>query len=134
MTTDADLAALLPQLSMRDALAELQAARCAAEARPPKRTIIPEPELPPMWPHPDVGVMRFPCTLGCGWKREVTHFTLDDEPISVPLSAGTEEISRIFNERAERRAATFRAGVEQAIRGHFTEAHAGPEPPERETW
>lgn len=61
-------------------------------------------------------------------------FTLDDEPISVPLSAGTEEISRIFNERAERRAATFRAGVEQAIRGHFTEAHAGPEPPERETW
>ncbi|MGW1544068.1 hypothetical protein ACWCPM_28160 [Streptomyces sp. NPDC002309] len=71
MTTDADLGALLaqfPKPSMPDSIAEIEGARRAAESRPPQRTVIPEPELPPLWPHSDAGLVRFPCTLGCGWK------------------------------------------------------------------
>ncbi|MFF0092649.1 hypothetical protein ACFYSF_22180 [Streptomyces canus] len=134
MTTDTDLddlLARLPKPSPRDILAEIEAARHADEARPPVRTIIPEPELPPLWPHPDSGFVRFSCALGCGWKHEESTYADDQEPISVPLSASTEEISRIISERAEHRAATANARVEAAIREHFTQEHPDQEPPER---
>ncbi|MEU1852956.1 hypothetical protein ABZ499_27740 [Streptomyces sp. NPDC019990] len=134
MTADVDLDGLtylLPELSTREAFAELEAARRAAEQTPPKFTIIPEPEFPHMWPHPKGGIARFPCALGCGWAHEHDSFADDPEPISLPLSAGAEEIGRIFGERAERRAARVRASVEDAIRSHFADEHPGQEPPER---
>ncbi|WP_405557749.1 hypothetical protein OHV08_28195 [Streptomyces canus] len=134
MAADTDLDAILAQLpkpSMSEMLAELEAARRADEARPPQRTIIPEPELPPLFPHPDAGLVRFPCALGCGWKHVVDAFAEDEEPISLPLNASSDEVNRIFNERAERRSATLRASTERAIRDHFAEAHKGQEPPER---
>ncbi|MEU7323444.1 hypothetical protein ABZ682_23265 [Streptomyces griseoviridis] len=92
------------------------------------------PELPPMRPHPGAGVVRFPCALGCGWKHTEDPCADDIDTISLPLSASTEEISRIFGERSERRAAALRERVESAVRGHFADAHVGQEPPERAVW
>ncbi|MEU6594796.1 hypothetical protein ABZ923_37310 [Streptomyces sp. NPDC046881] len=126
-----DLAALLPQLSTREAFAELETAQRAAEQAPPQSTIIPEPEFPHAWPHPKGGIARFPCALGCGWAHEHDSYAEDPDPISVPLTATSEDIGRIFGERAERRAARVRASVETAIRGHFADAHPGQEPPKR---
>ncbi|MFI2434614.1 hypothetical protein [Streptomyces sp. NPDC018693] len=134
MSADTDLdglAALLPKLSFRETFAELEAARRAAEQAPPQTTIIPMPEFPYSWRHPNSGTVRFPCTLSCGWVHDEDAYALDADPISIPLSASTEEISRIFDERAERRATKLRARVEQAIRDHFAQAHPGQEPPER---
>ncbi|MET9462961.1 hypothetical protein ABZY05_49745 [Streptomyces canus] len=61
----------------------------------------------------------------------VDAFAEDEEPISLPLHASSDEIGRVFNEHAERRSATLRASTERAIRDHFAEAHDGQEPPER---
>jgi hypothetical protein len=84
-----------------------------------------------MWPHPRGGIALFPCALRCGWAHEHDTYADDPEPISLPLSASSEEIGRIFGERAERRATRVRASVEDAIRGHFAQAHPDQEPPER---
>ncbi|WP_158012986.1 hypothetical protein [Streptomyces sp. Root369] len=137
MTADTDLDELLarlPQPSTREVFAEIEAARRADAARTPHRTIIPEPVLPPLWPHPDSGVVRFPCALGCGWAHAEDTYGMDEEPISIPLSASPEEIGRIFAERAERRGAVVRGRVESAVREHFAEAHKSQEPPVREVW
>ncbi|MFF0133702.1 hypothetical protein ACFYTG_50080 [Streptomyces mirabilis] len=137
MTADTDLDVLLaelPQPSSREAFAEIEAARRAAEARTPRRTIVPEPVLPPLWPHPDSGIVRFPCALGCGWTHAENIADEDPDPISVPLSASPKEIGRVLSERAERRASLLRQRVESAIREHFKVAHEGQEPPEREVW
>ncbi|MDX3360583.1 MULTISPECIES: hypothetical protein [Streptomyces] len=134
-TEDDDLLSRLPRLSPQETLAELEAARRAEQDRPRVRTIIPEPELPPMWPHPDSGTVRFPCALGpsaCLWAYEHDAYEDDAEPLSVPLTAGSAEIGRLFAERAARRSARLRQRVERAIRSHFAEAHPGQEPPERE--
>jgi hypothetical protein len=138
MTTDADVDGLLGRLSQlppQEMLAELEAARRAERDRPRVRTVIPEPELPPMWPHPDSGIVRFPCALGpavCLWAYQHDAYEDDAEPLSVPVTAGPAEIGRLFSERAERRSARLRERVERAIRAHFAEAHPGQEPPERE--
>lgn len=67
---------------------EIEAARRAAElAPPPEATIIPMPEHPYMWPHPLSGIVRFPCTLGCGWAHDEDAFAEDREPIVVPVGA-----------------------------------------------
>ncbi|MDX3345861.1 hypothetical protein PV387_14675 [Streptomyces sp. ME02-6987-2C] len=134
MATDTDLEALLPKLSSREAFAELEAARRADAEKTPLRTIIPEPEMPPLLPRGLSSIIRFPCALDCGWAHEHDAYAEDADPISVPLSASPEEISRIFSERAEQRSARLRAKVESAIRTHFTSAHPGQEPPEREVW
>ncbi|PWI15934.1 hypothetical protein DI272_18515 [Streptomyces sp. Act143] len=137
MTADTDLddlLARLPQKSTRELFAEMEAARRADAARIPQRTIIPEPDVPPLWPHPGSGIVRFACILGCGWAHEEDMYADDVDPISVPLSAGPEEISRVFSERAEQRAHQFRQRVEAAILAHFDDAHEGQEPPEREVW
>lgn len=137
MTADTDLDELIaafPQPSAREAFAELEAARRADEARIPHRTIIPEPVLPPLWPHPDSGTIRFPCALGCSWSHEEDTYGVDADPISVPLSASPEEIGQILSEQAQRRGAVVRGRVEAAIRDHFSQAHEGQKPPEREVW
>ncbi|MFG2682512.1 hypothetical protein [Streptomyces sp. NPDC048392] len=137
MTTDTDLDAMLaqlPQRSTRECFAEIEAARRTEMARPPVRTIIPEPELPPLWPHPDSGTVRFRCALGpatCLWAYEHSIYDDDTEPLSVPLSADTGEIGRLLTERAERRSTELRARVEQAVRDHFAQAHPGQSIPER---
>ena len=137
MTADPDLDALLAQLpkpSIQEVFAEIEAARHADQARPPLRTIIPEPELPPLWPHPDSGMVRFACALDCGWKHAEDMYADDADPIGVPLGVSSDELDRIFNERAERRAAALRERVESALRDHFAETHPGQEPPERTVW
>lgn len=137
MTADTDideLLARLPQPSTREVFAQIEAARRADEARTPHRTIIPEPLLPPLWPDPGSGIVRFPCALGCGWSHGEDTYATDEDPISVPLRASSEEIGRIFAERAERRDAVVRERVESAIRDHFAAAHEGQNPPEREIW
>jgi hypothetical protein len=134
VTADTDLddfIAALPQRSTREIFAEIDAARRAAETRTPQQTIIPEPVLPPLWPHPDSGIVRFPCALACGWEHPEDAYALDSEPISFPLHAGAEEMGRVLNERAEQRSAALRARVETAVRTHFAQAHPGQEPPER---
>ncbi|MYR61125.1 hypothetical protein GTY54_34510 [Streptomyces sp. SID625] len=136
MTADTDLDELRAgmQKTPREAFAELEAARRAAEARTPERTIIPEPELPPLWPHPGSGIVRFPCPLGCGWAHEEDAYALDVEPISVPLHSSPAEISRIFAERSERGSRALQRRIGSAVREHFVQAHHGQEPPEREVW
>ncbi|MFF5968297.1 hypothetical protein ACFY64_32150 [Streptomyces collinus] len=140
MTTDADLETLLaqlPQPSPRAALGEFDAARSAARAQPTRRTIIPEPVLPPMWPHPDSGIVRFRCPVApgvCLWAYEHNSYEDDTDPISVPLRASAEEIGRFIGERAERRSAALRERVEGAIRSHCSEAHPGLDIPERPVW
>ncbi|MER7742285.1 hypothetical protein ABTX34_28890 [Streptomyces sp. NPDC096538] len=148
MTADTDLNALLSQLAppARDALEEIRAARRADLERPPQRTIIPLPD------YLGRGIVRFPCSLGppaearsygpgfaalvhgptpCGWSYAHDSFRDDDEPISVPVSAGTQEVGRLLNERAERRSEELRLRVETAIRAHFALEHPGIAPPER---
>ncbi|CAL9539127.1 hypothetical protein [Streptomyces sp. enrichment culture] len=148
MTVDTDLNALLSQLAppARDALEEIRAARRADLERPPQRTIIPLPD------YVGRGIARFPCSLGlsaevrsygpgfvrlvhgptpCWWSYTHDTFRDDDEPISVPVSASTQEVSRLLNERAERRSEELRLRVETAIRAHFALEHPGIELPER---
>lgn len=137
VSANTDLDDLLDRLrpqSAGEALVEIAAARRAAESREPQRTIIPDPELPPLWPRSGSGIVRFPCVIACGWAHEEGVYESDAEPISVPLSAGAEELNRVLTERAERRSAKVRARAEAAVREHFAQAHPEQEPPEREVW
>ncbi|MFJ5037922.1 hypothetical protein [Streptomyces parvulus] len=133
-TQDADLDDIVRDFfDSRAPLDELMAAREADARREPHRTIIPEPVMPPLWPHPDSGIMRFPCGLGCGWSHSEDVYD-DGPPVSVRLGASAEEIGRVFAERAEQRGAQVRARIEAAVLDHFAQEHAGVEPPVREVW
>ncbi|MEV5929920.1 hypothetical protein ACPCSG_27055 [Streptomyces cellulosae] len=148
MTADTDLNALLSQLAppAEDALKEILAVRRADFDRPPQRTIIPLPD------YVGRGIVRFPCPLGlsaevrsygpgfaalvhgptpCWWSYAHDSFRDDDELISVPVSGSMQEVSRLLNERAERRSEKLCLRVETAIRAHFALEHPGIEPPER---
>ncbi|MFB6962247.1 hypothetical protein ACFCYB_36035 [Streptomyces sp. NPDC056309] len=134
MTTDTDLDVLLaalPKQSPREALAELEAARRAAEARPLEQTIIPMPDLPPLWPHPESGIVRFPCALSCGWAHVEDLFLNDlEDSARLVVPVGTEEeMTRAITAHASARAEAQRKRIEDAIRAHFKESHQGQEPP-----
>lgn len=135
--TDFDaLLAALPHQSTAEVFAEIDAARKAAEqAPPPELTIIPAPVYPPLrWPHPDAGIIRFPCALGCGWAHAEDSYAESLESISIPVGVTVQELDRIFNERAKERGDVLRARIEGAIREHFQQAHPGQEPPTRRPW
>ncbi|MGY3199682.1 hypothetical protein [Streptomyces sp. TE5632] len=137
MTVDTDLDALVAELrrSPREDFEGMEAARRAAEAAPPPEpTIIPVPELPPLWPHPRSGIVRFSCAFGCGWAHEENAYECDREPIRLPLGGSMDDVDRVLTERAERQGVALRERVEAGIRGHFAEAHPGQEPPERSAW
>ncbi|MFD0208964.1 hypothetical protein ACFVH9_07490 [Streptomyces hirsutus] len=137
MTADTDLDALVAGLrrSPREDFNELEAARRAAEAAlPPESTIIPMPELPPLWPHPRSCIVRFLCALECGWAHEENAYECDREPVRFPLGGSLGDVDRVLAEHAEQQGVVLRARVEAAIRGHFAEAHPGQEPPERSAW
>ncbi|MFJ3249040.1 hypothetical protein [Streptomyces sp. NPDC086782] len=136
MTADTDLddlIAALPKQSPCEVLAELEAARRAAAATPLEQTIIPEPDLPPLWPHPESGIVRFPCALGCGWAHAENAYLNDLEDsrrLVIPLGT-EEEMTRAITVHAEARAEAQRKRIEDAIRAHFQESHPGQEPPTR---
>ncbi|MFJ6565720.1 hypothetical protein ACIQMV_39010 [Streptomyces sp. NPDC091412] len=136
MTADTDLDALLavlPKPTPREALAELFAARRADEASQLEQTIVPEPVLPPLWPHPRSGIVRYPCALSCGWAHVEDVFLNDLENsrrLVIPVG-NQEETTRAITAHANARAEEQRKRIEGAIRAHFEESHQGQEPP---TW
>jgi hypothetical protein len=114
-----------------EAYEELRVARQAAvDAAPPAQTIVPVPELPPLWPHPHAGLTLYPCALGCGWTHGEDASTWTLGPITFrPDDPGS--LSRALTEQAEARGVELCERVETAVRRHFDEAHPGVEIPTR---
>ncbi|MEV6740459.1 hypothetical protein AB0N14_27315 [Streptomyces sp. NPDC051104] len=129
------LLASLPKPSLAEQLAELEAARrAAAEAPPPEPTIIPPFVSPYPLHHPRAGLLRFPCALNCGWSHEEWPAAEPFELPPIPVTADGAECSRILSEHATAREDERKRRIEEAIRRHFAEAHAGQEPPARTDW
>ncbi|MFI1956931.1 hypothetical protein ACH46L_03320 [Streptomyces althioticus] len=119
-----DLMARMPRPSGRELLAEVEAARRAAETALPEPTTLPMPESPYPLAHPLGGTLRFPCPLGCGWHHDV-HPGRAAAQERLVLPADPERLEAALTAQAEVRAVMFRAGVEAAIAEHFEQAHPG---------